>query len=142
MTNNIATVNNIYQAFAKGDVFTILNCLSDDVEWEPWNGNYGQRTGIPRLKEGKGKDGALEFFMIVGGFIINDFLVLSVMGNENHVAAEIQFDADIPATGAHLKEEEIHLWTFDTHGIVTRFKHFSDATKQIAASQSSSHLND
>lgn len=135
MTNNIATVNNIYQAFVKGDVSTVLNYLSDDVEWEPWSGNYGQRASAPSLKEGKGKDGILEFFMIVGGFIFNDFHVLSVMGNENHVAAEVQFDADIPATGTHLKEEEIHLWTFDDQGIVTRFKHFSDSTKQTAAAK-------
>jgi uncharacterized protein len=142
MTNNITTVNNIYEAFAKGDVTTILNSLSEDVEWEPWNGNYGQRGGVSWLKEGKGKEGVLDFFMIVGGFIINDFQVLSVMGNENHVAAEIQFDAFIPATGIHLKEEEIHLWTFDDQGLVTRFKHFSDTAKQIPASQSSSHLHD
>jgi ketosteroid isomerase-like protein len=142
MNNNVATVNIIYQAFVKGDVSTIMNYLSDNVEWEPWSDNYGQRVGVPGLKERKGKEGALELFMIVGGFIFNEFHVLSVMGNEDHVAAEISFDVEIPATGVHLKEDEIHLWTFDEHGIVTRFRHFSDTSKQIPAAKSSAHSND
>ena len=29
MNNNVATVNNIYEAFLKGDVSTIMNYLSD-----------------------------------------------------------------------------------------------------------------
>ena len=79
----------------------------------------------------------LNIFMIVGGFTFNDFRVLSVMGNEDHVAAEIQFDAEIPETGAHLKEEEIHLWTFNDKGEVIRFRHYSDTAKHIAAAKAS-----
>ena len=139
--NNVTTVNNIYEAFVKGDVSTIMNYLSDEVEWEPWTANYGHRPGFPWVKEGKGKDGALELFMIVGGFIFNKFRVLSVIGNENHVAAEIQFEAEIPATGGHLKQEAIHLWTFNNKGEVIRLRHYSDTAKQIVTTKADSQIH-
>lgn len=133
MSNNVATVNKIYKAFVKGDVSTIMNYLSDNLEWEPWSDNYRYKEEMPWLKERIGKEGALQYFMIVGEFIFHDFRVLSVMGNESHVAAEISFDAEIPATGGQLKKEEIHLWAFDEQGKVIRFRHFSDTARQITA---------
>ena len=47
---NVATIKTIYEAFGTGDVPTILDVLTDDVDWAadtastaaPW---YGQRVG-------------------------------------------------------------------------------------------------
>ncbi|HSI78773.1 MAG TPA: hypothetical protein VK957_22960, partial [Lunatimonas sp.] len=73
------------------------------------------------------------FFKIVGGFDIKDFQVLSIMASENQVAAEIVFEADVPATGGHFRDEEVHVWTFDEHGKVIRMRHYSDTAKHIRA---------
>jgi uncharacterized protein len=57
--DNIATINGFYEAFGRGDVDTILDRVTDDIDWAtdaadadaaPW---YGQR---------KGKDDVLGFF--------------------------------------------------------------------------------
>ena len=142
MNDNVATINRIYEAFGKGDWSAIMPYLSDNVEWEQWEDNYAQGAGVPWLKARKGKAGALEFFKIVGEFIFKDFHVISVMGNDDHIAAEIYLDAEIPATGGHLKGDEMHLWSFDEQGKVIRFRHYADTAKHMAAAKLSLHLND
>lgn len=111
MNNNVATVNSIYEAFGKGDIPAIINCLADNVQWEQWTDNSAQKAGVPWMQARKGKDGAFEFFRIVGEFSIKDFRVLSIMSNGNQVAAEFVIEADVPATGGHYRDEEMHLWT-------------------------------
>jgi len=133
MKTNVDTVKSIYDAFGKGDVPGILEHLSDNVQWEHSPDNTAQKAGVPWLLERKGKDGVREFFKIIGGFAFRDFRVLSVMGEGNKVAAEIKFEADIPATGGYLNEEEVHLWTFDEKGKVIGYRHYSDTAKHIAA---------
>lgn len=83
----------------------------------------------------KGKDGAFEFFSIVGELSIKDFRVLSIMSNKNEVVAEFIIEADVPATGGHYRDEEMHLWTFDEQGKVIRLRHYTDTAKHIAAAK-------
>jgi uncharacterized protein len=33
MADNVAIVREVYEAFARGDVNTVLNALSDSIEW-------------------------------------------------------------------------------------------------------------
>jgi hypothetical protein len=83
----------------------------------------------------KGKDGALEFFRIVGELSLKDFRVLSIMSHGNQVAAEFIIEAGVPATGGHYCDEEMHLWTFNEEGKVIRLRHYTDTAKHIAAAK-------
>ncbi|HSJ69634.1 MAG TPA: nuclear transport factor 2 family protein [Anditalea sp.] len=131
--NNLDTVNQIYNAFGKGDIQTILECLADNVKWEQWSDNSAQKAGVPWMQARQGKEGALEFFKIVSEFNVKDFQLLSIMGNETQVAVEIIFEANIPSTNGHYRDEEIHLWTFNDEGQVVRMRHYTDTHKHIAA---------
>ena len=133
MNNNLQTINNIYEAFGKGDIPFIINCLADDVEWEQWADNSAQKAGVPWMQAQQGKAGAMEFFKTLGQLVIKEFSVLSVMGNENQVAAEFVIEAEVPATGGSYRDEEIHLWTFNDAGKITRLRHYIDTAKHIAA---------
>jgi ketosteroid isomerase-like protein len=135
MNNNVAAVNSIYEAFAKGDILTIIEHLSDNVQWEQWADNSAQKAGVPWMQARKGKDGAVEFFRIIGAFNIKEFRVLSIMANENKVAAEFIIEADVPATGGYYRDEELHLWTFDEQGKVIRLRHYTDTVKHINAAK-------
>ena len=137
MNNNIATVDSIYEAFGKGDIPAIIDYLADNVQWEQWADNSAQKAGVPWMQARKGKDGVFEFFRIVGELSIKDFRVLSVMGNGSQVAAEFIIEADVPATGGHYRDEEMHLWTFDEQGKVIRLRHYTDTAKHIAAAKQS-----
>ncbi|MDX2047624.1 MAG: nuclear transport factor 2 family protein [Chitinophagaceae bacterium] len=130
---NVARVNHIYESFGRGDIPAILDELADDVQWEQWADNTAQKAGVPWLQARKGKYEVSEFFKIIGTFNIKDFRVLSVMGNGNQVAAEFIIEADVPSTGGYYRDEEMHLWTFNDEGKVTRLRHYADTAKHTAA---------
>lgn len=135
MSDHLATVSAIYEAFAQGDVPGILEHMSDDVRWEEWSDNTVQKAGVPWLQPRRGKEGVREFFSIVGEFRITEFRVLSLMAGENQVAAEILIEAEVPSTGGRYRDEELHLWTLDDSGKVSRMRHYVDTAKHIAAAQ-------
>lgn len=128
----LETVVRIYEAFGRGDVGAIVECLADDVAWESWGDNSAQKAGVPWLRSRQGTAGALEFFGLIGQFQIHEFAVLSLMANERQVAAEFVIEATPPG-GRRYRDEEMHLWTFAGDGKVTRFRHYADTAKHIAA---------
>lgn len=125
--SNLETVKVIYEAFGKGDVPTILSHLADDVDWEKWEDNFAQQYDVPYLRYKNDIPGVIEFFQEVGKLGIREFKVLSVMEGANQIAAEIEIET------ANFRDEEIHLWTFNTDGKVSRFRHYVDTAKHIAA---------
>lgn len=126
------TVRQIYAAFGRGDVPAILALMSDDVRWEAWADHAGQRAGVPWLLPRHGTAGVAEFFQLIGQFTIHEFQVLSLMANDRQVAAEFVIDATPPG-GQRYRDEEMHLWTCDAAGRVTRLRHYADTAKHIAA---------
>ncbi|MEX2566290.1 MAG: nuclear transport factor 2 family protein [Cyclobacteriaceae bacterium] len=133
MNNNVATVNRIYEAFGKGDIPVIIDCIADNVQWEQWANNSAQKAGVPWMQVQQGKQGVIDFFTIAGELEVKDFEVLSVMANETKVAAELIFEARVPSTGKSYRDEEIHLWTFNKEGKVIGLRHYADTAKLIAA---------
>jgi uncharacterized protein len=129
---NRTAVEDIYAAFGRGDVPTILGHLAADCAWEDWQSWFPQRRGVPWLAAGTGPAGAGAFFGVVAGFEIHEFAVLDVVAGDRQVAVEIFIDATVPG-GGRLRDEELHLWTFDDAGRVSRFRHYVDTAKHIAA---------
>ncbi|MGY1639904.1 nuclear transport factor 2 family protein [Geodermatophilus sp. SYSU D00703] len=128
---NAATVAGIYAAFGRGDVPAILAALADDVRWEEWADNTAQRAGVEHMTPRRGPAEVVAFFEIVGGWTLRRFEVLDIIGDGRQVVAEVSGSFDLP-NGARLDDEELHLWTFDGTGRVTRFRHYADTAKHIA----------
>jgi hypothetical protein len=135
MSNHLATISAIYEAFGKGDIPTILGYVADDVRWEDWADNSAQRAGVPWLQARRGKAGVLEFFQIIGAFDVKEFRVLSLMAGGDQVAAEFVIEYIVPSTGRRLRDEEIHLWTLNADGKIIRLRHYTDTAKHIATAQ-------
>jgi hypothetical protein len=131
MSSPLATVEQIYAAFARGDIPRIVERLDDDVQWEVWAGNSAQAAHVPWMRGGIGKAAALRFFSEIGRWKIEDFKVLGLMSSASQVAAEAMIDAVLP-DGRRLRDEEMHLWTVNAAGRVTRFRHYLDTAKHIA----------
>lgn len=132
MSTALQTVQQIYAAFGRGDVPAILDTLDDEVRWESWEDNSAQRAGVPWLRGGSGKGAVAEFFGIVGAMKFNDFKVLGMMASDEQVAVEVVLDVTLPS-GKRLRDEELHLWTVDANGKVTRMRHYLDTAKHAAA---------
>jgi uncharacterized protein len=134
--SNLATVQAIYEAFGKGDIPTILEHVADDVQWEAWADNTAQKAGVPWLQAKHGKAGVMEFFQTFGRLAtLKAFQVLSLMEGDSQVAVEFVIEYDVPSTGGHVRDEEIHLWKFDETGKVTRLRHYTDTAKHIGAAK-------
>ena len=137
--SNVQTVQTIYEAFGRADVPAILDHMSDDVEWEEWDGaNTGQDAGVPWLARRSGKDGVAGFFQALAeGMEVHSFQPTNLLAGGNQVAATISIDATATETGERFQDEEIHLWTFDQAGKVTGFRHYADTAKHIKAAKGS-----
>lgn len=135
MNNLVTTVQAMYEAFGKGDIPFILNLVADDAQWEQWADNSAQNAGVPWMLARKGKAGAMEYFASISKLQIKEFSILSIMGNDTQVAAEFVLEADVPATGKHYRDEEMHLWTFNKDGKITRLRHYLDTAKHISVAK-------
>lgn len=132
--NNLETVKAIYEAFGKGDVPFILSKLADDIDWEQWADNSVQTADVPYLRYKKGVQGVGEFFGEVAKLGITRFEVLALMDGGDKIAAEVEIET------ATFTDEEIHLWVFNEEGKVSRFRHYVDTAKHIAAAEKAKSL--
>jgi ketosteroid isomerase-like protein len=143
MNDNLATIGAIYEAFGKGDIPTILDHLADDVRWEEWADNTAQKAGVPWMQARHGKAGALEFFQVMGDRLqVTEVSVLSLMAGGNQVAVEFVIACDVKGTGRRYRDEELHLWTLNEDGKVTRLRHYTDTAKHIEAAQGGASTQD
>jgi ketosteroid isomerase-like protein len=134
--SNLTTVQGIYEAFGKGDVPAILDVLAADVEWESWADISAVKAGVPWMTPRHGKAEAAKFFETVGQMEIVDLQILNLMEGGDQVAVEFVLEARLPAWGGgHYRDEEMHLWTFNADGKVSRLRHYTDTAKHIAAFQ-------
>jgi ketosteroid isomerase-like protein len=133
-TKNAATVADVYAAFGRGDVPAILDRLADDVSWDDWSDNFAQRAEVPHLVARQGPAEVARFFAVLGSATVLDFAVLDLIGSDRQVVAEVRASFALPG-GGRFVDEELHLWTFDDAGRVTRFRHYCDTAKHIAAAR-------
>jgi ketosteroid isomerase-like protein len=132
--SNLATVQAIYEAFSRGDVPAILDKLAPDVAWDAWpDGNGAQAAGVPWMVERHGPEEVGEFFASAAALDIASFAPLAIIAGDEHVAAQIEIDATVRATGASVRNVEVHWWTFDDSGRVSVFRHHIDTALHAAA---------
>ena len=106
------------------------------MRWEEWSDNTAQKAGVPWLQARHGRAGALEFFQVMGSRLqVTEFRVLSLMAGGNQVATGFIIECDVKGTGRRYRDEELHLWTLNDDGKVTRLRHYTDTAKHIAAAQ-------
>jgi uncharacterized protein len=129
---HVGAVAELYAAFGRGDVPSILALLSDDVRWEHWADSSAQSAGLESLAERTGPAEVAGFFEHVGQWEVTEFQVLDLMGSESQVVAEVVIAATLPG-GGRFRDEELHLWGFDADGKINRMRHYVDTAKHIAA---------
>jgi ketosteroid isomerase-like protein len=126
--DNIKTITVVYEAFGRGDVATILEAMTDDVDWAaeadstvaPW---YGVRHG---------KDEVAAFFQAFGSAMdVQEFTPISIAANETDVLTVVQHRATSRATGKTAVMRLHHYFKFD--GDKISYYRGSEDTAQTAA---------
>ena len=106
---NIKTISQVYEAFGRGDVATILDAVTDDVDLAaeassaaaPW---YGVRHG---------KDAVAEFFVAFGSAMeVDEFTPVSLAANDTDVLTVIRFRARSRSTGNTAAMDLHHYFRF------------------------------
>ena len=106
---NIKTIMGVYEAFGRGDVATIVDAVTDDVDWAaeaagtaaPW---YGVRHG---------KDAVANFFAEFGSTMeVEEFTPVSIAASDTDVLTVVRFRARSRATGKTGAMDLHHYFTF------------------------------
>ena len=125
---NISIINGLYDAFAKGDIPTVLSGMDATVVW-----NEAESNSLADSNPYIGPDAILNgVFARLGAnheyFKLAD-IVLHDMSN-NQVLATLRYDAKNKATGIVYNAQAAHLWTLK-NGKVIAFQQYVD-TKKLA----------
>jgi ketosteroid isomerase-like protein len=130
--DHIATVQELYAAFGRGDIPAILDRIADDVEWDPAP-NAGQEAGVPWLAHRVGRHGVAEFFASLAPLEFPRFEPHTYLANDDQVAVLISLEFRVKSTGHTVAEDEVHV--LDATGQVSAYQHFVDTAKHIAVAK-------
>ena len=110
ITDNIFTVKAMYDALGQGDVETIIDAVTDDVDWS----TDAALPGAPWYGPRRGKDGVRSFFAaLAGAGPITEFTPLVFTGNEEgDVQVLIRYAFAVSATGRSVEMNMHHLFRF------------------------------
>ena len=124
---NITHVQNMYAAFGRGDVASIIAGASPDIDWE----SVGRQSDFPALGPRKGSKEVEEFFRIVAeNEDFSDFSPREFYPVEDKVFVLGSYRLKIKKTGKPIASEWVHVFTLKD-GKVTRFREHTD-TAQFA----------
>jgi ketosteroid isomerase-like protein len=124
--SNVRLVQDVYAAFGRGDVPTVLGAFDAKIEWRQAEGNPFQPSGKPWV----GPDAILQnLFMRIGaewdGFKVNpkDFHDAGAT-----VVVEGRYGGTHKATGKALDAQFCHVWKI-RNGKIASFQQFVDTAQ-------------
>jgi uncharacterized protein len=126
---NVQTVQDVYAAFGRGDIPAILERLAEDVAWEQELPGYG----VAYLEAGTGRDHVAKFFAALDALEFEHFEPLNLLVGGDQVAAVVRVHTRNKGNGRRIRDQEVHLWTFGSNGLVTRFDHVIDRHGHVCA---------
>ncbi|TLP80245.1 nuclear transport factor 2 family protein [Maribacter sp. ACAM166] len=126
--SNVTTVNNVYNAFEKGDIPTVLGLLNKKVIWNEAEGN-ALADGNPYIGPEAVLNGVFARLGEEHEFFNLKDIELHNMHNDK-VLATLRYDGKRKNNGALFNAQAAHLWTLQD-GKVVAFQQYVD-TKQLA----------
>jgi len=123
---NVALIQNLYDAFARKDLPFILSRLADDVEW-----SVEGPSVIPYCGKRKGPAEVQGFFVALATLETNQRLTMTTpIASGNRVACSGRYQSTVIATGKSYDTPIAHFFTVQD-GKVSRMEETMD-TAQIA----------
>ena len=130
--NHLATISEIYAAFGRSDIPTILSHLADDIDWE-----YSTFPNpVPWLQPLQGRDQVPQFFdALLSRVEFTQFEPRGFFTNDSNTVVDlIDVKFIVRATGKEVIEpDSVHIWHFNDQGKVQRFKHRVDTWQSAMA---------
>jgi ketosteroid isomerase-like protein len=121
---NVAIVQDLYQAFGRGDMAGVLARMREDAEWvNPYGrGRFPGQWGRPC----KGREQIVEFFKAISAAVdVRSFDVLDTIAQRDKVVALIRWTGLVCTSGTSFDVTLVHVWTL-RDGKVSDYKGFDD----------------
>ena len=129
INENIQVVQDLYAAFGRGDVPTLLELLAEDVDWF-FN---GRSQDIPYAGRWQGQEEMMDFFRIVGETCdVLSFGPNEVVALGEHILSLGHERVRVRATGREFETDWAHLFTVQ-NGQVVRLREFYDTAVMAQA---------
>ena len=125
---NIKMIQQVYEAFGRGDVASILEAVSDDVDWA----SEAVSTAAPWYGIRRGKDGVADFFAAFGSAMqVEEFTPVSFAANDTDVFCVVRFRATARSTGRTAAMHLHHFFTFRS-GRIAYYRGTEDTAQTLA----------
>lgn len=124
---NVEAVRRIYQLTNDGDLPSVLNLVSDDVELFPFGSSK-----VPWAGHWRGRQGAEQFLMTMGKAAEVEDIPDVLVGAGDLVIAIHRPRVRIRATGRDGAFNCVHVWTL-RDGLVVRMREYADTAVWEAA---------
>jgi ketosteroid isomerase-like protein len=119
--SNADTVKEMYAAFGRGDVPTILSKLDDNVKWD----TATVTPGVPWLAPRRGRDNIPGFFEALAPLEFTKFDPHTFFEDGDKVFAIVAIEAKRNGKTYTIPNEG-HLWKFNAAGKVVKYDHLTD----------------
>jgi len=121
MDENTATMRSLYDAFAKGDIPSVLGAMDPQIRWE-------EPEGVPLFNDQTGPDAVVQNIFAVLPTVFREF---SVDVDEIHDAGDVVLATGVyravgRETGRTLAAHFAHVWRFGADGKITGFRTYTD----------------
>lgn len=130
-TTNTQIVQNLYGAFKRRDIQTVLESLVPDVTW----GMVGREQDVPMAGIRHGKAGAADFFRIMAETVeIAAFEPQAFLAAEDKVFIWGHWSWVMRSTGCPGENEWLHVFTL-RDGKIVSWRGYNDTAQLAAASR-------
>ena len=120
MSSNADTISNLYAAFAKGDVPTVLGAFAPDIRWT-------EADGFPYAGTYVGPDAVLTGVFMRLGTEWDGYAAVpdEIIGSGDTVIVLGTYSGTYKATGKYFKAPMVHVWRF-RDGKISAFQQHTD----------------
>jgi ketosteroid isomerase-like protein len=124
--DNVQLLKNLYDAFGRGDIATVLGTMSPQIKWHEAEGNPYRPSGEPWI----GPDAVLNNLFMKLGAEWDGFAVHPRQFHDagDSVIVEGRYSGTYKATGRSADMQFCHVWDL-SDGKVTRFQQHVDTAK-------------
>ena len=124
---HIALVQNLYAAFGRGDVATLIAGLAADIDWQ----TIGKPGDFPTFGQRKGTAGVEKFFQQVAeNEEFSDFTPREFHAADDKVFVLGTYAGKLKKTGKSFSGEWVHVFTV-TGGKVSKFREHTDTAQFV-----------
>jgi len=127
--SNIVAVQSLYAAYSRGEIATLLNACTPDVEWE----SGGRGGEYPAFGPRKGAEAVQDFFRTVAESLdFTEFSPREFYADKDTVFVLGRYAVIMKRSGHSTAADWVHIFTF-RGGKVASFREFTDTAAITAA---------